>query len=643
MSKPLRLLFVEDSEDDAVLLARSLERAGYGVSWERVDRPEALRGALIRGPWDAVLTDHSMPHFDSFAALALLKSTGIDVPFLVVSGSISEGTAVALMHAGAHDFVPKQDLSRLVPALEREMREAAVRAEARRGDRARIASEQRYRRFFEHDLTGVVLTDPAGRILDCNPAFRRIFGFASAAQAVGTDIQALWDPPEARLPILARLESDGRIEGYEGRFKRVDGASVLVVANIVGHFAEAGELTELATYVFDVTERKRLEDQYRQAQKMEVVGRLAGGVAHDFNNLLTAINGYAEMGILRAPPGDPIHRYLTEIRAAGERAAALTRRLLGFSRKEAAHRQVLDPSAVLRETEGMLKRLIGEDVALKMFLDGGVGPVFADRGHLEQVVMNLVVNARDAMPRGGALLVQTADVVVAPDEAGPDRDVPAGRYARLSVADTGCGMSPEVQARLFEPFFTTKDVGKGTGLGLATVRAIVDENGGLIRFTSEPGRGTEFRVYLPVVEGDLAEAAVAAAPPAPAATRGSETVLLVEDDPMVREFARDVLRDAGYAVLEARDGHEALEACRTHDGAIHVLVTDVVLPGMNGRDVAAQIAPMRPKTRVVFVSGYAPEFLQDYGLDSAGVAFLQKPFRAEDLDRKIRQVLAAGA
>jgi signal transduction histidine kinase len=393
----------------------------------------------------------------------------------------------------------------------------------------------------------------------------------------------------------------------------------------------------LVVFSRDATERRRLEEELRQSQKMEAVGRLAGGVAHDFNNLLTAIQLYGQILLQDLDASDPRLELTRQILRAAERAADVTRRLLAFSRKQVVEPRVLDLNAVVTAADKLLRRLLGEDVRLRAVLAEGLGRVKADPGQLEQVILNLAVNARDAMPRGGGLTVETADVVLGAGDARADAEVRPGRYVLLAVSDTGCGMGEEVRRRLFEPFFTTKGPGQGTGLGLAAVYGIVRQSGGHIRVHSEVGRGAAFKIYLPAVE----EAAPAEAPEegAPAAPPGAGTILVAEDDDQVRALTVSALRSSGYAVLEARDGEQAVGVCRTHAGPVDLLLTDVVMPGMSGREAAEAAKRLRPGLRVLFVSGYTDDAVVRHGVLRAEAAFLQKPFTAEALASKVRGVL----
>jgi signal transduction histidine kinase/CheY-like chemotaxis protein len=415
--------------------------------------------------------------------------------------------------------------------------------------------------------------------------------------------------------------------------RRKDGSEFPVQVSLGPLRADGGLL--VLGIVRDITEQKKLEEQLRQSQKMEAVGRLAGGVAHDFNNLLTIINGYAEMVLHDLPPDDPAAVPIREIHAAGERAAALTRQLLAFSRRQVLSPQVLDLNALVADMGKMLRRLIGEDVLLE-HVAGPSPPVLADRGQLEQVVLNLAVNARDAMPGGGRLTLSTAPLVVDETCPAPHPGVPAGSYAVLTVADTGYGMHPQTLARIFEPFFTTKEVGKGTGLGLAMVYGIIKQSGGFIYAASAPGRGATFTIYLPATEpvrsqgGPETDMAVVA--------RGTETILLVEDEEAVRGMTREALQLCGYTILDASQGVEALRLCAEHAGPLHLVLTDVVMPEMGGPELVRRLTASRPDLKVLFMTGYTTDSTLR-GLSPHAAPVLHKPFTLRDLSRIVRQVL----
>jgi two-component system, cell cycle sensor histidine kinase and response regulator CckA len=511
----LRVLLVEHSAPDAELILRALRQAGVETTHERVEDADALRAALSRQTWDVVLSDYYLPGFDAPAALAVVREHGADVPFIVVSGSVGEDTAVAAMKAGATDYLMKDRLQRLAPAIARAVEDAGIRRE-----------------------------------------------------------------------------------------------------------------------------RRRLEQQFLHAQKMEAVGRLAGGLAHDFNNVLTAILGAVELGLLDVPPtSGPLREELEIIRDAAMRAKDLIRRLLAFSERQVLQPAVVDLNRLVTDIGKLLRRLIGEDVELVLARAPDLGAVRVDAGQIEQVLVNLAVNARDAMPAGGRLTIATANVELAGGDASPAPALPPGPYVRLEVTDTGTGMVAETRAHLFEPFFTTKPPGKGTGLGLATVYGIVHQSGGSVVVDSAPGRGATFHVYLPRVAEAPEVAASARAVVAPA--RGSETVLVAEDEQLVRLLVRKILQQAGYTVLVATGGAEALQLATQHAGPIDLLLTDVVMPEMSGRELMRQLAERRPATRVLYMSGYSDDAVAQHGVLDPGTALIQKPFTPEALARKVREVLDA--
>jgi signal transduction histidine kinase len=382
------------------------------------------------------------------------------------------------------------------------------------------------------------------------------------------------------------------------------------------------------------------EAQLRQAQKMEAIGQLAGGIAHDFNNLLTVITSYSGLLLRETPPEDPSHADLAAIRDAGERAATLTRQLLAFSRQQVLQPQVLDLNVVTRDVEKLLRRLLREDIRLETRLAPGLGRVHADPGQIEQVIMNLVVNARDAMPDGGRIVIETANAEVRARDATRHHDAAPGRYVVLAVHDDGVGMDAATQMRMFDPFFTTKGIGKGTGLGLSTVYGIVRQSGGFIECESAPGTGTTFRLHFPLREED--RGAEASAPARVSAPRGSETILLAEDEAPVRTVAARILRKSGYTVLEAADGHEALALWDAHGNRIDLVVSDMVMPNMGGRELATAVRARRPDVRLLFLSGYTEDVAQMGSLLAAGNVFLEKPFSEEKLASKVREALDRG-
>ena len=632
MSVALRVLLAEDSEDDALLLVRELKRGGYEPIYERVASAAAMAAALDRQGWDLVIGDHSMPQFGGLAALALVRERGLDVPFICVSGTISEEMAVAAMKAGANDWVTKSQLKRLLPAIERELREAKGRAALR-------TSEAGYETLVQHAPVGIYRSSAEGRFLSVNAALVRMLGYDFAAELLRLDMarDVYADPAERRRLLERDTYTDHEYDEVEATWKRRDGRPLTVQLSVRAVRNADRQVEYYETFVRDVSEQRRLQQQLVQSQKMEAVGRLAGGIAHDFNNLLTVITSYCDLLLEDLGGDDPKREDLEQVLKAADGAAALTRQLLAFSRQQVITPRVVNLSAVVAGVEKMLRRVIGEDVDLVTALDPRVGSVRADIGQLEQVLMNLAVNARDAMPTGGKLTIETANVVHDPRYARERAAAAVSRFVMLAVSDTGVGMDEATKARIFEPFFTTKEPGKGTGLGLATVYGIVQQAAGFIWVYSEPGRGTTFKIYLPQVDAATEGAAAGAAPAD--LPRGTETVLVAEDEAAVRAVTRQVLARQGYVVLEAPHGGAALDIAAQHRGPIHLLVTDVVMPGLSGRQLADQLARLRPDTKVLYVSGYTDDAVVRHGVLEAGIAYLQKPFTTDSLARKVREVL----
>jgi len=631
VSLSLRVLLVEDSEEDALLLVRELKRGGYEPTFERVDTAPAMLAALERERWDLVVGDHSMPAFSSTAALALLRERDLDVPFICVSGTISEDQAVATMKAGASDYFAKGQLKRLLPAIERELREAKARAALR-------ASQASYGTLVEHAPVGIYRSTPQGKVLSVNAAVVRMLGYDSASEVLRLDMarDVYADPAERQRLVDRDTYTDRQYDDVEATWKRKDGHLLTVQLSVRAVRNGTGHVEYYETFVRDVTDQRRLQQQLLQSQKMEAVGRLAGGIAHDFNNLLTVITSYSDLLLEDLGTDDPKRSDVEQVRKAADGAAALTRQLLAFSRQQVVEPRVVSLNAVVESLQKILRRVLGEDVDLATTPGSDLGAVRADVGQLEQVLMNLAVNARDAMPTGGKLTIETDNVEHDPAFARGQGAAAVRQFVMLAVTDTGVGMDEATKARVFEPFFTTKAPGKGTGLGLATVYGIVQQSGGFIWVYSEPGHGTTFKIYLPRVDAPAEGAVVAAVGPV---ARGTETVLLAEDSAAVRAVARQVLERQGYTVLEAPDGELALQLAQRHSGPIHLLLTDVVMPGMSGRQLADRLALARPDMKVLYASGYTDDSVVRHGVLEEGTPYLQKPFTPESLARKVRDVL----
>ena len=511
--------------------------------------------------------------------------------------------------------------------------------EHKRNEEALRRSEARYRSLVQSAVYGIYRSSLEGRFFDVNPALIAMLGYESAEEVLALDPKSdvFLDPGE-QMRVMGEFRHGARLDNVEVRWKRKDGSAITV--RLSGRAVSSPEKTAevLEIIAEDITERRVLENQFRQAQKMEAVGRLAGGVAHDFNNLLMVISGYAEVLLEQTRKGNPLYSKIEAIHQAADRATTLTRQLLAFSRKQLLELKVVDLNIIVQDMRRLLHPLIGENIELNTRLTPDLGRTRADAGQIEQVIMNLVVNSKDAMPSGGKITIQTANARLNNEDRRREYTyIQPGQYVVLSVTDTGEGMDKETQLRIFEPFFTTKEKGKGTGLGLSTVYGIVKQSGGYVLVESEPQQGTTFRIYLPRVEDALEPAGLVGTSRSQAG--GSETVLLVEDEESVRQLVRETLELKGYKVLEADHGEAALQIVSGYSGKIDMLITDVVMPGMSGRELSARLCAACPQTKVLYLSGYTEDAIVHEGVVDPDTAFLQKPFTLQMLARKVREVL----
>ena len=827
MGVPLRVLIVEDLEDDALLIARELRRGGYELTSERVDTPDAFEAATTRQAWEVIVADYSMPHFGGLAALKRVQEMGLDVPFIIVSGTIGEDSAVAAMKAGAHDYVMKDNLTRLVPTVQRELREAQSRQARRRAEERLRESEARYRQSVENSPNPIFTVDRQGTIQMWNQACEQVFQYKTERMIGQVYHQLLWNSQDhaALDGLLAQVwqgmsvneqemqyrcrdgtqrfmvtriypvcDLEGQVEGcvfsntditnrkraerllqalniaslamqravtpqevlttagdefkklgfscaifftdenqtrlfpkyfsyeqkavkiaerllgvkaetfslpvetadvwrkstWEGKTIFVDGAEgsrqVLPkpVKKLAGRIAKVLEIPRsviapliledkvvglLSVQSDDLTEDdmpaitafahqmaaawrkarlmhdletsleelKHTQAQLLQSQKMEAIGRLAGGIAHDFNNMLTIVHLSTQLLKRQLRPEDPLREYVQQIEEAGDRATTLTKQLLSFSRRDVIEPHVVDLNREIDSLSRMLQRVIGEDIEFVTVLVDDLWPVYLDPAQIDQVIVNLAVNARDAMPNGGSLTIETANVVLDGASVARHVGVQPGDYVMLTIRDTGVGMGDEVQAHLFEPFFTTKERDHGTGLGLSTVFGIIKQNAGHILVDSQVGQGATFQIYLPRTAKVEPQGSPRITPAS--ALNGSETILVVEDYAGVRSLATQILKAHGYQVLAAKSGSEALRISQRHDHPIHLLLTDMVMPGMNGKELAEQIQAQRPGIRILYMSGYDNRLIEDPTALGEGVAFLAKPLTVETLTEKVRAVL----
>jgi PAS domain S-box-containing protein len=760
----LRILILEDVPMDAELVEYELGRASIPFQSRRVDSRESFLRELDEFHPDLILSDYTLPRFDGMTALSLARERVPSIPFLIVTGSVNEETAVGCMKAGATDYLLKSNLARIGPAIEAALERERAHAEKTQAEAALAASERRFRSLVQNSSDLVIIVAPDGTILYASDSAERIVGY-SPRSLVGSSLLEYLEEPDVG-PVRGLLQSNGKsaVAGpIEFTLRRADGSPVwleavgtnlLTDATIRGivlnardvserkradralreseeryrdlfdnasdlvcmaapdgsllyvnkawqegtgysedeigrlhlldlvhldsraHYTAvlervlAGDRLDHVELVFvpkagvpitvegnlsctfkdgepsvvrgiyrDVTERKRVEEHLRRAERMQAAGKLAGGVAHEVNNMMTGVIGFSEFLLRSLEDDDPRRSDVEEVIKAGTRAADVTRQLLAFTRQQFLRPQVVSINAIVVDMQKMLRRSLGEDNLLELGLSPEAGQVRADRGQLEQVLINLVLNARDAITEHGRVTVETASVVW--DSAYAQRhdgvEIPLGRYVLLAVSDTGCGMAPDVQARIFEPFFTTKPIGQGTGLGLSTVYGIVKQSGGFVWVYSEPGEGSVFKVYLPEASAPSA-AGLTPAPPAMPLT-GSETILVIEDEEIVRRLALRGLRDQGYTVLEARTGVEALEYIRQHPGTIDLVISDVVMPEMGGRELGHNLAMFDPELPILYMSGYTGDDVVQRGLLDAGAPFQQKPFTPGALAAKVRTML----
>jgi two-component system, cell cycle sensor histidine kinase and response regulator CckA len=623
----LRVLVVDDDAQMLRTITDILHLNGYTIATAPTGQDALELAKNFETPAAIALVDLSLPDIDGIELISRLRQISDLTEVVILTGNASVDSAVRAMREKSYDYLIKPvEPEHLLATLGR----AGERSERRRAEAGRRASEDRLRRIFDHVSDALFIADDEGRIHDANPA---------ACVLTGMSVQALRELKlQAVLPEVARLKDGvmGSVGAASGDFavRPVDGINQNRVLDIDAAAFAPGVLVYT---VRDHTNQARLEEQLAQSQKMDAVGQLAGGIAHDFNNLLTVIMSYGSLLLSDLDEGDPRRDDVQEIANAAARASGLTRQLLAFSRKQIMEPRLMNVNAVVTGVEKLLRRLIGEDIELATTLDPALYSINADPGQLEQVLINLAVNARDAMPQGGRLHITTANTTLSADHGGRHLSAAPGEYIMLAVSDTGVGMSRDTQQRVFEPFFTTKGQGKGTGLGLSTVYGIVKQSGGDLWIYSEPGTGTTFKVYFPrAVEGDLF---VPVAEDKRSAPRGTETILVVEDDPALRALSERVLQANGYIVLLARNGLEALAIASGHSGVIDMIATDVVMPKMNGRPLVEKLLESRGQMRVLFMSGYTDDEVMRRGVIDGRTAFLQKPFTPSELARKVREVL----
>jgi PAS domain S-box-containing protein len=652
-ASPLRLLLVEDSDYDARLLIHELRQGGYDPAYVRVDAPEAMAGALEQQDWDLVIADYVMPRFSGLYALKLVQERGLDLPFIIVSGKIGEDVAVEAMKAGAHDYLLKDNLTRLNLAVERELREAAVRREHRLAEAElaatqqqlieaqKVEAEQRFLKAFKSSsISQTIKTLDGAQYLDVNEHFGRLTGYRRK-EVIGKtpgDLN-LWVKPELRLQMVGLLKTTGEVRDYElelrtktGRTRTVSLSAVTIMLN--------NEPCVLGSTV-DITERKQANERLQLAQKMEAIGLLAGGMAHEINNQLTVIQTCMDLHAQRIPLDSYVYDTFMNIRKATEKSANLTRQLLLFGRRQPQFKTSVNLSQNIKESLKMLNRLIGEDIKINYQFDPGLWMVYADTASVDQMLINLVLNARDAIRGCGVLTIKLKNVILKREHHSYSGDAKPGRYTCLSVNDTGTGIDRQALPHIFEPFFTTKEQGRGTGLGLAVVYGIVRDHDGYISVKSSKGRGTSFKIFLPAFEFSAQPIPAKACPVPPDQLRGhGESIMLVEDDRDLMNLTRDLLADNNYAVQACRSVSDAEFVFAREKGSFDLLFSDLILPDGRGTDLILLLRQSKPSLPVILVSGYADGLAELDNINNNGLPFLSKPYTAEILLSKVAEVLA---
>ncbi len=630
MSAPLKVLVVEDSENDAELLLHALARAGYKPTARRVETEVEMEAALTQDHWDLIISDYVLPSFSGLEALKVVREKGMDIPFIIVSGKIGEEVAVEALKAGAHDYLLKDRLTRLGPAIDRELREAGLRRQRRQADQALRESEERYRRLVESSPETTCIC-AAGHLVYVNPAGVRLLGAGSPVELVGKPFVELVEENCRELVGEHLRQTELGAEGalLELRLGRREGPAVVVemISSAITYHREQA----VQIICRDITARKFMEEQMNHRDRMEAIGRLAGGVANDFNNLLAVITGYAGLVQSGLPADDRLQEDVAQITRSADRAYALTQELTALSRKQAIRPTPMNMNALLVKCQGMLSRVVGEKIEIQTNLAPDLSLIHGDTPQMENLLMNLAVRARDIMPNGGRLVFQTRNLTVEDKRSLPITELRSGDFICLLVADNGAGIPLEAQGHVFEPFFGGTNARSGSGLALATVYATVKQHGGHISYQSQDGAGSIFRIYLPRIP-------VIAAP---SGARG--TILVVDDEGPLREFARVVLRRAGFQVIEASGGQEALDFCEENRPMLSLIFTDVIMPGMSGPEMARRLLQLYPSVPALFTSGYSRSVVVENGSTLAEFDFIQKPYTAEELLRRVHQILALAA
>jgi len=694
MDSTIRILVIEDSQDDALLLLREIKKGFASVEWTRIESESELRAALRNQEWNLLIADYWMPKFNGIKALKVFQEFELDIPFILVSGTIGEELAVQAMKAGANDYLMKDKLHRLVPAIERELKEVKIRNQQREAEKS-VRRQAKLLDAINHVLLKTLESaDYEGLAKTCADAAVRItasqFGFISETQHTGMlqkivfsetgsdkamqygeklavmvqkmQVHGFWQKIQDQGEVFVWNKSDGLPStiGFPAGHLAIDSflaiplkkdnhiVGILTLINSRDNFYSSADILDIKalsvalaqaiSYWNSEADKKKAQTQLLQAQKMDAIGNLAGGIAHDFNNLLTIIQGHAQIMMMNADENDPKRRELKHILSSTSRAANLTRQLLLFSRKQAMQFAPINLNNTVNDLLKMVRRLIGENIKVETYLDSKLHNLEGDEGNIEQVLMNLVVNARDAMPQGGRLIIKTENIRISEASFENNPDAQQGDFVQLTIEDNGVGIPKEFIGKIFEPFFSTKGKEKGTGLGLAVVYGIIKKHNGWINVYSEPGEGSVFKVYLPVHLGELddrEEDEIFSR-----AVGNGERILLIEDEDGVRNFSDAVLTQRGYTSITAAGAREAREIFQRENGKFDLIFSDVILPDGNGLDVVLDFIKTHGPIPVIMGSGYTEERIQKSILQHAGFRFLQKPYSIKTLLDEVKDSLS---
>lgn len=629
--KPFKILFVEDVPTDVDLAKRVLKKEGLNFIYKVVETEEAFRNTLSEFNPDVIISDYSMPTFDGMSALKIARSMPDFYPFILLTGSINEETAVTCMKAGANDYIIKEHIARLPFAVVEAINKSLAIAEKEKIANTLLESERKFRSiFYNHSAVKMIVDPENGNIVEANKAAAEFYGWSIGELESMNIMQLKNSPPDQVLESMSKVMSGDKANCFF-QHKQAGGSTADV--ELFCSKVQFNNKDYLHVIVHDITEQNRLKEQLRQSQKLESIGRLAGGMAHDYNNILTVILNYSELALTKLKSGDTVYSYIGEIKNAAERSNRITSQLLTFARSQSYNPQVLDLNSTIEDMLNMLTSLIGESIELEWRPSENLWFTKIDPSHVDQILANLCVNAKDAIDGDGKIKIETRNMSIDQGSFKNNFQIIPGDYIVLTISDNGCGMDEETQKNIFEPFFTTKEHGKGTGLGLSTIYGIVKQNDGFISVNSEPEKGTAFDIYLkraydlPETKNNKKEDSIK--------MTKNKTILIVDDEAAITKAASEILESFGYNVLTATCSNDAIKTAEEYEDNINVLITDMIMPDMNGKELADKISLIYPEIKTLFISGYYSDILSSQNEEY----FLQKPFSMNELANKVGMIL----